>query len=521
MRSAAKRIPLTVCSLLLLLSSTTGYVRGQTLPTFQHIVIVFQENRTPGNLFGSGGKGATSACGVEDPFEPGVDIQNGGQAKGIGAICFTARAIDDSCDPGHFHGDFENMWDNDHLDGCGAQSTCPSNGCYSDVPQSDVQPYFDIATNYGFANYMFQTNEGPSFQAHQFIFSGTSGPIGTPPTMYYNYFGVDNPPSAFDSNTGCSGSDSSNDSVGGIDPNGKTHNPWYIPPGLNFSYPCYTHNTLIDLLTPPKISWKYYAPDENSIWTAPTAFSNVCGGIDVHPCPNFHGTGKYVNNVILESENNLTPIFTDIVNCNLAQVSWVIPDGRWSDHPGLTTKGGPSYVSDLVDLIGISNCKDPNGHPYWDNTAIFITWDDWGGWYDHVNPNHAPGLGVKVNCQDWGCGYTYGFRVPLMVVSAYTKAGYVSGNTNTVGETQKYVHDFGSILAFVENNFLGSGEIGKINPQYPFADAFAPDGIQGNIPLSDFFDTANYRTFTYIQPGIAMGTSYFMTFQRDPEGPDD
>lgn len=53
------------------------------------------------------------------------------------------------------------------------------------------------------------------------------------------------------------------------------------------------------------------------------------------------------------------------------------------------------------------------------------------------------------------------------------------------------------------------------------ADGHAPDSIQGNIPLSDFFDTANYRTFTYIQPGIGMGSSYFMNFQGDPVGPDD
>ena len=190
MRSAAK-ISLTVCPMLLLLSSTTSYVHGQTLPTFQHIVIVFQENRTPDNLFGAGAIGHISGCGVEDPFEPGVDIQNGGQAKGIGAICSTPRAIDDSCDPGHFHSDFETMWDNDHLDGCSAQHTRSEQlHCYSYVLQSDVQPYFDIATNYGFANYMFQTNEGPSSEAHQFIFSGTSGPIGTPPSTYYKYFGT-------------------------------------------------------------------------------------------------------------------------------------------------------------------------------------------------------------------------------------------------------------------------------------------------------------------------------------------
>jgi|SRR5580704_4877887 hypothetical protein len=186
-----------------------------------------------------------------------------------------------------------------------------------------------------------------------------------------------------------------------------------------------------------------------------------------------------------------------------AQVSWVIPDMKWSDHPGANNNigTGPDYVANLVNAIGNSTCTNKNdGKSYWDSTAIFITWDDWGGWYDHVNPNTAPGLGVNVNCQFWGCGDTYGFRVPLMVVSAYTPAGYVSGDTRTFGETFPYIHDFGSILAYIESNFLGPSQIGTINSQnqYPFADHFAPDWGNGkNIPLSDFFQ-GSHRTFTVI-----------------------
>jgi hypothetical protein len=227
------------------------------------------------------------------------------------------------------------------------------------------------------------------------------------------------------------------------------------------------------------------------------------------------------------------PIFLDIDACNLAGVSWVIPDMKWSDHPGSGDNDGssPDYVASLVNAIGSSPYTNPNdGKSYWNSTAIFIVWDDWGGWYDHVSPGTAPGLGVHPDCGNWGCGYTYGFRVPLLVVSPYTGvlnqngtySGYVSGDTRTVGETQKYVHDFGSILAYIEYNFLGASKIGAINAQnqYLFADGHAPDAANGNIPLSDFFPLPAARTFTAI-PIMSHQQSYFTNNPAGPAGPGD
>jgi hypothetical protein len=137
---------------------------------------------------------------------------------------------------------------------------------------------------------------------------------------------------------------------------------------------------------------------------------------------------------------------------------------------------------------------------------------------------------VQLSCNNpgWGCGYTYGFRVPLLVVSAYTGIqnpdgtykGYVSGNTQTQGgEVFPYIHDFGSILAFIENNFFGAGEIGQINPQYPFADARAPDGANGNIPLSDFFGLGTARRFKSIL--TLNPQSYYTNNPAGPQGPGD
>jgi phospholipase C len=154
---------------------------AQILKHFDHIVIIVQENRTPDNLFGSN---PNLGCGASNPFEPGVDIQNGGLAKGLGNLCNHPVRLALGADLDHkYSPGWLGMWDNGAMDGaCGNNvynpghvdlPECPQ---YSYVIKSDVQPYFDIATNYGFANYFFQTNEGPSFPGHQFLLSGTSAP---------------------------------------------------------------------------------------------------------------------------------------------------------------------------------------------------------------------------------------------------------------------------------------------------------------------------------------------------------
>jgi hypothetical protein len=226
------------------------------------------------------------------------------------------------------------------------------------------------------------------------------------------------------------------------------------------------------------------------------------------------------------TDYSTAPVFADIANCQLAAVSWVIPDEKWSDHPDKNDGSGPDYVASIVNAIGQSTCPQNDGLSYWQSTAIFIVWDDWGGWSDHVNPATAPGLSVNLKCtsSSWGCGNTYGFRVPLLVVSPWTGidnhngtySGYISGDTRTQGETQKYVHDFGSILAYIEHNF----GLGFINPAYQFADFHAPDSLNGtNIPLSDFFGLPTRRAFTHINTSHSL--SYFTNNPAGPEGPGD
>jgi phospholipase C len=181
-------------------------------------------------------------------------------------------------------------------------------------------------------------------------------------------------------------------------------------------------------------------------------------------------------------------VLVDIANCNLPSVSWVIPTGQNSDHANDNDGGGPSWVAAIVNAIGNNTtCDGKVG--YWKNTAIFITWDDWGGWYDHEPPTILAG-----NQGD----YQYGFRVPLIVVSAYTRAGLINNNR----------HQFGSILRFIQQNF-GIQE-GAMN----FADQRATTNLTGFFALS-----AAPRTFEEISAPLK--ADFFLNDKRPPTDPDD
>jgi Phosphoesterase family len=259
---------------------------------------------------------------------------------------------------------------------------------------------------------------------------------------------------------------------------------------------------------------RYYAyQNPRSIWDAPNAISHICQGLPGQPeCP---GT-DFTTHVDLKDADIMTDAGTiDGKNCNLKAVSWVIPDGNYSDHPQ-GGPGGPNWVADIVDAVGQSGCTDTlkgKTYSYWQDTAILITWDDWGGFYDHVPPYR-----VVPNNGSWGAGYVAGFRVPLLVVSAYTgtsTAGYISGPCQSSGNCQNnkapYQHDFGSILNFIEYAFgLPQGGISP-NLNWSYDDFWAPDyyfngSCQGNqhlcpYGLSDFFNFSQApRPFKRIEP---------------------
>ena len=413
--------------------------------SFRHVVIVVQENRSPDNLFQ--GLCSPSSCG---PYN--IQQTNWKNINAPGGTT-TPHEIDlvDTSDLGHAHKDFTRQYDNGKMDGAdlaGCEGACPPLAHFAYVKPSDVQPYLDLVGQYGWANYMFQTNQGSSAPAHQYLFGGTSAP------------------SAADDAAGIFVAEDDGMSTGCLSAPGTLAR--LIVGGVespaNRIYPCFERNTMGDL----GLSWRYYAPSFKNLWTAPVNIQHICqpsGGV----C-----TGA-------EWKNLITPpatVLKDIANGKLAQISWVIPRGQDSDHSRTNTGGGPSWVASIVNAIGNS--------PYWQNTAILVTWDDWGGWYDHEPP--------VLNSN----GYEDGFRVPLLFISAYTPAGTVSNVRS----------DFGSILRFVEGNFgVGQGALG-------FADARAASN------LSEFYNLGQHpRTFNQIRAPLA--ASHFLLDTTPATDPDD
>jgi len=477
----------SLAALLLVLTGCAGGTGSSDPPpdpTIKHIIVIVQENRTPDNLF-------------QDPvlISRGADIKSQGTNSHGDTITLRPTSLTQNYDLSHKHSAFLAQYNNGKMDGadlvpvfcppgtvncpCSKYATQHGMACPLRDPQfyyvdpAEVQPYFTLAETYTFGDNMFQNNQGPSFPAHQYVISGTSSMGTNAPGGDANLFIAENLPVGIsvDISAGCAAA--STLLVALID----ITNP---DPSTNESqsaYPCAEHPTLMDLLDKNNIKWKYYAPGAGSIWTAPNAIQHLCGPNATPPHATACQSADWTQNVI---QPNNTKILADISSGHLASVSWVIPTGQASDHNISTDGSGPSWVASIVNAIGKSQ--------YWQNTAIIVTWDDWGGWYDHV----APSLIMNNS-------YEQGFRVPLIVISPYAKAGYIS----------KVHHDFGSILKFIETTF----GLPSIDPNGTYADSRADD-------LSDCFDFSQ-KPLTFQAVAAPLNADYFLNNKEPALDPDD
>ena len=447
---------------ILLLGLGLNSIARADIPAVQHVVIIVQENRTPDNLF----HGLSASLPAADIADHGLDSK--GQRLTLEPV-----PLANTYDLVHQHSAFVSMWDNGKMDGANlvpckpsAKTSCPPRPQYKYVDPADVAPYFSLAENYGFANRMFQSNQGASYPAHQFLIGGSSQITAT--DLFFIANNPNNSSSGSSRRNGCDAPAALR--VEAVGPSGMTKNV----------YTCIDHATLTDEIDNPPagarqgITWRYYTPTEGSIWTAPEAYSHMCqaaGSLPVCSGPDWTN-GKIVINP--------PQVLTDIAQNNLASVSWVIPSMAESDHPNGNDGSGPSWVANVVNAIGSS--------PYWNNTVILLVWDDWGGWYDHVPPPIDSKFGY----------YENGFRVPLIVVSAYTPRGYVSNTT----------HTFGSILRFVETAY-GLPVI----PPGTFVDSNSDD-------LSDFFNFS-LPPRPFIPVPAPLPPDYFLHDHRPIQGPDE
>ena len=521
----------------------TPVALAQFPPQIKNIVVIVQENRTPDNLFHF----LTPACPLPSLaiglractpvfVTPGCyDISPCGLSNQSGVavpVTLTPIPLSEKVDPNHAHTGFEAMCDRDpntfecRNDGAWRLTVQPGYSySYVDdrpVTNSDgtpghlLDPYLTFAKQYGWANFMFQTNQGPSYPAHQFLFGGTSA-RSADDDANSTFVSENFDSKAYTEDAGCLSSSQSTNWIlspaidsppddcrlfdnGSVQecPIANTDLRFPTQPAGSF---CTDHPSMADLLEPQSISWKYYAPSPGSIWTAPDAIKSICQPQFVdpnNPKSAVECTGKEWN-AHVDVKNLGTDILRDIANCNLSRVSWVNPDGRWSDHSALGDAYGPSWVAAVINAIGNNSKCAPGtagaGETYWQDTAIIVTWDDWGGWSDNQPPLSASRLPCK--SKDCQADYQYGFRVPLIVVSAYTPAGYIDN----------IPRDFGSILRMIEGvNHLPEGALG-------FADA------RSATDLHEFFTLTTPR-FYYAVPA-QKSAHFFLTFKGKPTDPDD
>jgi phospholipase C len=224
--------------------------------------------------------------------------------------------------------------------------------------------------------------------------------------------------------------------------------------------PIYAWTDLTYLLHKQSVSWGYYIvagtePDcENdaSLSCLPRRQNSTTPGI-WNPLPYFDTVR---DDGQLQNIQSVAHFYTQAKAGTLPAVSWVVPSGAVSEHPPARVSAGMAYVTSLVNAVMSS--------PDWDSTAIFLAWDDWGGFYDHVVPPR-----VDIN--------GYGLRVPAIVISPYAKQGYIDHQ----------MLSFDAYAKFIEDDFLGGQRLdpktdGRPDPRPTVREDV---GILGNL-VSDF-----------------------------------
>ncbi|MDQ6729068.1 MAG: phospholipase [Actinomycetota bacterium] len=216
------------------------------------------------------------------------------------------------------------------------------------------------------------------------------------------------------------------------------------PPGVPLSQtPLYAWTDMTYLLHRAGVNWGYYVfngtePDcqnDSSVTCAPVAQGPTTPGI-WNPLPHFADVQQDGQ---LGNVQTLSNFFTAAQAGTLPAVSWIDPNGKVSEHPAALVSAGQTYVTGLINAIMRS--------PDWNSTAVFLSWDDWGGFYDHVVPPVVDANG-------------YGLRVPGMVISPYARSGYIDHQTLSHDAYNKFIED-----AFLGGQRLDPATDGRPDPR--------------------------------------------------------
>ncbi|MGA7283711.1 MAG: alkaline phosphatase family protein, partial [Candidatus Cybelea sp.] len=345
----------------------------------QHVVFIIQENRSFNNLF----------LGY-----PGATTQNYGYDEKGNRIALHAQTL-------------KTHWDLPHSSlsffiNCDSQSGLPGTNCkmdgwnnthgsimappsapYAYVPRREIKPYWAMAKQYVLADEMFASNLDASYVSHQYAVAAYASRSVDGPSSYW----------------GCEGG--AGDEV-------QTLTDERALSG-DYVKTCMKNPTIGIDADGAGLSWRFYAGDiygDGGLWSSYQSDDRVYHGPD------------WKNDVISPPAQ----VLTDIEAGKLANITWITPTYETSDHAGMWDNLGPAWVASIVDAVGKSK--------FWKSTAIFVMWDDWGGWFDPVQPVYEDYDGL-------------GFRVPLLVISAYSKQ-------NSVTHVQ---YETASVLRYIEDNF--------------------------------------------------------------------
>jgi len=416
-----------------------------TIHRIRHVVIIMQENRSFDSYFGTypgadgipglAGNPGTVPCNYDPKTRICVKPFHDTSDRNAGGPHGETQAIED-IDGGRMNGFEETARDARyfacvrHLDApdCELAPAEPDVMGYHDW--HEIPNYWDYARHFVLQDHMFQSDLSWSLPAHLYMVSAWSAKCtkrGDPMSCKSAVQDPGSPPGS--------------------------------PGNTSGKRPDYAWTDLTWLLHRDHVSWRYYVakgdePDcaSGAMFCAPVPQSSKTPGI-WNPLP-------YFDTVRIDHQlGDIQPLrdfYKAAEEGRLPAVAWLTPAQAVSEHPPALITAGQAYVTGLVNMVMRS--RD------WRSTAIFLCWDDWGGFYDHVRPPRVDGEG-------------YGLRVPALVISPYARRGFV--------DHQILSQD--AYLKFIEDDFLDGQRIdprtdGRPDPR---PDVRENEPILGNL-VKDF-----------------------------------
>jgi phospholipase C len=405
-----KRVIIAAAILAVLAPGRAEAARLTGIHKIRHVVVIMEENRSFDSYFGTypGADGIPPGVCVPDPQRGRCKRPyHDARLRNAGGPHDHRDALLDIGD-GQMDGFIlraesgRRVYCNKHINApsCSLAPSKPDVMGYHD--QREIPNYWSYARHFVLQDHLFQSDTSWSLPGHLYMVSGWSAKCsrrGDPMSCKTAVQGPGSPPGE--------------------------------PENLTGKAPDYAWTDLTYLLHAHHVSWRYYvfkglAPDcdRNQMFCKALPQSAKTPGI-WNPLPWFDTVKQD------RQGENVAP-FDEFLQAartgTLSAVSWLTPAESVSDHPPASIRRGQAYVTGVINAVMRS--------PDWSSTAIFLSWDDWGGFYDHVVPPKVDASG-------------YGLRVPGLVISPYAKRGYI--------DHQVLSHD--AYLKFIEDDFLGGARI--------------------------------------------------------------